>query len=152
MSKAKFDTKTKKINDDIIGFICEYINNIYLITHKKIKVQTNRPSFKYTLRFIPIEIIIILDNLLNNSEKAGAKEVILNWNQQNDNLIFSFLDDGNGIEPSILPHIFEYRFSTTDGGGLGLYYIKELINKMGGRIEVDNNKQKGVEFIITFKK
>ena len=152
VSKAKFDTKTKKINDDIIGFICEYINNIYLITHKKIKVQTNRPSFKYTLRFIPIEIIIILDNLLNNSEKAGAKEVILNWNQQNDNLIFSFLDDGNGIEPSILPHIFEYRFSTTDGGGLGLYYIKELINKMGGRIEVDNNKQKGVEFIITFKK
>ena len=152
VSKAKFDTKTKKINDDIIGFICEYIDNIYLITHKNIKVQTNRPSFKYTLRFIPIEIIIILDNLLNNSEKAGAQEVTLNWGQQNDNLIFHFMDDGHGIEPSILPHIFEYRFSTTDGGGLGLYYIKEIINKMGGRVDVDNNKQKGVEFIITFKK
>ena len=152
VSKAKFDTKTKRINDDIVGFICEYIDNIYLITHKKIKINTNRPPFKYTLRFVPIEIIIIVDNLLNNSEKAGAQNVLFEWSQPNENLLFHYIDDGHGIEPSILPHIFDYRFSTTDGGGLGLYYTKEIINKMGGRIEVDNNKHKGVEFIITFKK
>lgn len=152
VSKAKFDTKTKRINDDIVGFICEYIDNIYLITHKEIKINTNRPPFKYTLRFVPIEIIIIVDNLLNNSEKAGAQNVLFEWSQPNENLLFHYIDDGHGIEPSILPHIFDYRFSTTDGGGLGLYYTKEIINKMGGRIEVDNNKHKGVEFIITFKK
>ena len=152
VSKAKFDTKTKRINDDIVGFICEYIDNIYLITHKKIKINTNRPPFKYALRFVPIEIIIIVDNLLNNSEKAGAQNVLFEWSQPNENLLFHYIDDGHGIEPSILPHIFDYRFSTTDGGGLGLYYTKEIINKMGGRIEVDNNKHKGVEFIITFKK
>lgn len=152
VSKAKFDTKTKKINDDIVGFICEYIDNIYLITHKKIKINTNRPPFKYTLRFVPIEIIIIVDNLLNNSEKAGAQNVLFEWSQPNENLLFHYIDDGHGIEPSILPHIFDYRFSTTDGGGLGLYYIKEIIGKMGGGIEVNNIKSKGVEFIITFKK
>ena len=152
VSKAKFDTKTKKINEDIIGFICEYINNIYLITHKKIKVRVDKPSFCYILRFIPIEIIIIIDNLLNNSEKANAQNVLLKWSQENGNLIFHYIDDGHGIKPNILPHIFDYRFSTTDGGGLGLYYIKEIINKMGGQIEVDSNKSKGVEFIITFKK
>lgn len=152
VSKAKFDTKTKRINDDIVGFICEYIDNIYLITHKKIKINTNRPPFKYTLRFVPIEIIIIVDNLLNNSEKADAQNVLFEWSQQNDNLLFHYIDDGHGIEPSILPHIFDYRFSTTDGGGLGLYYIKEIIGKMGGGIEVNNIKSKGVEFIITLKK
>lgn len=152
VSKAKFDTKTKRINDDIVGFICEYIDNIYLITHKKIKINTNRPHFKYTLRFVPIEIIIIVDNLLNNSEKAGAQNVLFEWSQPNENLLFHYIDDGHGIEPSILPHIFDYRFSTTDGGGLGLYYIKEIIGKMGGGIEVNNIKSKGVEFIITFKK
>lgn len=152
VSKAKFDTKTKRINDDIVGFICEYIDNIYLITHKKIKINTNRPPFKYTLRFVPIEIIIIVDNLLNNSEKAGAQNVLFEWSQPNENLLFHYIDDGHGIEPSILPHIFDYRFSTTDGGGLGLYYIKEIIGKMGGGIEVNNIKSKGVEFIITFKK
>lgn len=152
VSKAKFDTKTKRINDDIVGFICEYIDNIYLITHKKIKINTNRPPFKYTLRFVPIEIIIVVDNLLNNSEKAGAQNVLFEWSQPNENLLFHYIDDGHGIEPSILPHIFDYRFSTTDGGGLGLYYIKEIIGKMGGGIEVNNIKSKGVEFIITFKK
>ena len=63
-----------------------------------------------------------------------------------------FLDDGHGIDAEILPRIFDYRFSTTNGGGLGLYYAKEIIRKMNGTISVTNNKNRGVEFIISFQK
>ena len=152
VSKAKFDTKTKKINVDIVTFICEYINNLYLKTHKKLKIVIEKPSFKYIIRFVPIEMIILIDNLLNNSEKAEAQSVSIKWELEDNNLIMHFLDDGHGINVEILPQIFDYRFSTTNGGGLGLYYAKEIISKMNGSISVTNNKNLGVEFKILFQK
>lgn len=152
VSKAKFDTKTKKINDDIVSFICEYINNLYLKAHKRLNIVIDKPSFKYIIRFVPIEMIILIDNLLNNSEKAEAQSVSIKWELEDNNLIMHFLDDGHGIDAEILPRIFDYRFSTTNGGGLGLYYAKEIIRKMNGTISVTNNKNRGVEFIISFQK
>lgn len=152
VSKAKFDTKTTKINDDIISFVCEYINNLYVITHKKLNINIEKASFKFVTRFVPIEMIILIENLLNNSEKAKAQNVSIKWVLEENTLAMHYTDDGQGIQQDVLPHIFEYRFSTTNGGGLGLYYAKEIINKMKGTILVDNSKSEGVEFIITFKK
>lgn len=152
VSKAKFDTKTTKINDDIINFVSEYINNIYAPTHKKINVVVEGAAFNFITRFVPIEMIIVIDNLLSNSGKAGAQNVTIKWEIEGNSLLLYYADDGCGIGQETLPHIFEYRFSTTGGGGLGLYYIKEIINKMKGTISVDNNKTKGVEFIINLKK
>lgn len=152
VSKAKFDTKTTKINDDIISFVCEYINNLYVITHKKLNVNVEKASFKFVTRFVPIEMIILIDNLLNNSEKAKAQNVSIRWALEENTLIMHYTDDGQGIKQDVLPHVFEYRFSTTNGGGLGLYYVKEIVNKMKGSVQVDNSKSKGVGFILTLKK
>ena len=152
VSKAKFDTKTTKINDDIISFVCEYINNLYVITHKKLNINVEKASFKFVTRFVPIEMIILIDNLLNNSEKAKAQNVLIRWVLEENTLTMNYIDDGQGIKQEVLPHVFEYRFSTTNGGGLGLYYVKEIVNKMKGSVQVYNGKSKGVEFIITLKK
>lgn len=152
VSKAKFDTKTTKINDDIISFVSEYINNIYVPTHKKINVVVEKVTSSFITRFVPIEMIIVIDNLLSNSRKAGAQNATIKWELEGNSLLLHYADDGHGIKQETIPHIFEYRFSTTGGGGLGLYYIKEIINKMKGSIVVDNNKTKGVEFIITLRK
>lgn len=152
VSKAKFDTKTTKINDDIISFVSEYINNIYVPTHKKINVVVEKITSSFITRFVPIEMIIVIDNLLSNSGKAGAQNATIKWELEGNSLLLHYADDGHGIKQETIPHIFEYRFSTTGGGGLGLYYIKEIINKMKGSIVVDNNKTKGVEFIITLRK
>jgi len=152
VSKAKFDTKTTKINDDIISFVYEYINNLYVITHKKLIVNVEKASFKFVTRFVPIEMIILIDNLLNNSEKAKAQNISISWVLEESTLTMHYADDGHGIKQEVLPHVFEYRFSTTNGGGLGLYYVKEIVNKMKGSVQIDNSKSKGVEFIITLKK
>ena len=97
-------------------------------------------------------MIIVIDNLLSNSGKAGAQNATIKWELEGNSLLLHYADDGHGIKQETIPHIFEYRFSTTGGGGLGLYYIKEIINKMKGSIVVENNKTKGVEFIITLRK
>ena len=93
-----------------------------------------------------------LDNLLNNSEKAKAQNVSIRWVLEENTLTMHYADDGQGIKQEVLPHVFEYRFSTTNGGGLGLYYVKEIVNKTKGTIQIDNSKSKGVEFNITLKK
>ena len=152
VSKAKFDTKVNKINDDIITFVNEYIGNLYLLTHKKINVNINKPSYKYIMKFVPIEVIILLDNLLENATKHHAKSINILWQKNDVGLDLHVIDDGDGILNEILPHIFDYRFSTTGGGGIGLYYAKEIVSKMKGTIIVDNKKSSGVEFIISFTK
>ena len=62
----------------------------------------------------------------------------------------TFLDDGHGISDEILPKVFDYRFSTTNGGGLGLYHVQEICKKMNIDIRIDN-KCHGVKFIFVFK-
>lgn len=152
VSKAKFDTMTNKIDNDLVAFTNEYIQNVYSIPNKgfTFHIQPNVQSFK--TRFVPIEMIIILDNLLNNSDKANAKNITLEWKISDKEAQLCFKDDGAGISDDNISRIFDYRFSTTKGGGLGLYHVKDIIEKMKGRVEVNNKIQKGVEFIFTFKR
>ncbi len=63
-------------------------------------------------------------------------------------------DEGPGIPPEALPHLFDqfYRLNTGDsqmvyGHGLGLYIVRRLLDAMGGEIEVKNRPQGGASFI-----
>lgn len=160
VTKANFDTTANKIKTDLIKFANEYVLNVYReykhlsLNNKNLDITCFAPKdLKYVLEFKPIELIIILDNLLNNSFKAKAKKVQLIWEEYNDKeIVLRIVDDGIGIPEKNLSKIFDFRFSTTDGSGLGLYHAKDVIEKMGGSISVNNNHKTGVEFILKFKK
>lgn len=72
---------------------------------------------------------------------------------------FRFYDDGNGVDPKHLPHLFE-RFYRVDSGrsrkvggtGLGLPIVKNTIEAMGGSITVHNRSTGGLEFVFTLAK
>lgn len=160
VTKANFETKTTKINEDIIAFTNEYIENVYKtyefkqtnghITELKIK---NIPKIPFKFIFRPIEIIIIIDNLVSNSEKAKATEIVFEWNIINENILqLKVADNGIGINNEILNNIFDFKYTTTNGSGLGLFHVKDIVNRLRGTIEVNNQLNKGVEFIITFTK
>ena len=58
-------------------------------------------------------------------------------------------DDGTGIEPDLLPRIFEPRFSTTtSGSGLGLAIVKRLVESWGGSIEVESGPERGTRILV----
>ncbi len=101
------------------------------------------------MKFIPLEIIIIIENLLRNSITAHANTVNISWDIK-EKPVLIYRDNGDGISDAILEHIFEYRFSTTGGGGLGMCHIKDILQNMNGMIEVNNKLVKGVEFKISF--
>ena len=63
----------------------------------------------------------------------------------------SIEDDGPGIEPAHLPHIFGHFFTTKEGGmGIGLQISRSIVEAHGGRIAADNNSAMGgARFTIT---
>lgn len=160
VTKAQFDTTVTKIKADLISFINEYVLNVYqeykhlMMNNQSLKISADRPKgILFDSSFRPIEIIIILDNILNNSIKAKAKKVNIIWKSiSNSEIELHITDDGIGIPDKNINRIFEPRFTTTNGSGLGLYHTKEVVEKMGGTITVNNKLKQGVEFILKFKK
>ena len=163
ISKAKFDTMSltmPKEPKDFVNFIKEYIQNVYQEDEKlsrnnqllDVKVKAKR-GLKFDLRFSPLEIIILIDNLLNNSLKAGANNVIITLKSLGpEDIQLSFLDDGKGIPKEQIDKIFDFGYTTTGGTGIGLHHVKQIVDEMKGTIVINNNHKRGVEFIVKFKK
>jgi hypothetical protein len=64
---------------------------------------------------------------------------------------FHFEDNGIGIDPQFVPKIFNMFFRATaknEGSGLGLYIVKEAVEKLNGHIEIDSTLGKGTIFRI----
>lgn len=157
--KVNFNIHTNNLKTDIVAFTNEYIENVYKlredlrINRELLNVMINMPKgFEYLIKFNPIDIIIVIDNLISNSYKHGASMVELTWSRIGGIVHFSFKDDGRGIADNILENIFDFGFTTSRrGSGIGLFHVKEIIENLNATIEVNNKLNKGVEFIIIFK-
>lgn len=102
----------------------------------------------------------IMYNLLSNAIKftaeGGSIEIEGTFHKEKKEMDVSVTDNGIGIKPENLPHIFEpfYRsnegYSRQDNGtGLGLSLTKNLIGMNNGRISVESQVGKGSKFIFT---
>ena len=96
----------------------------------------------------------IAQNLIENSVKYGASEIVLNFKFQKE-ITLNFSDNGIGIPTNDLPFIFDkyYRVNRSvnqnvSGLGVGLFLVKNTIERYLGTINVQNNKEKGVQFLI----
>jgi PAS domain S-box-containing protein len=97
-------------------------------------------------------IINLLDNAIKFNKKKGT--VTISCELQNDSLIIHVLDTGIGIPAEEHSFIFEpfYRVENTnvDGTGIGLSLVKQLIQLMGGKIEVHSHVGEGSVFSFSF--
>ncbi|MFZ6006207.1 MAG: HAMP domain-containing sensor histidine kinase [Nitrospirota bacterium] len=91
----------------------------------------------------------IISNSLKFTEKGG---VWIDYGTEESDFYIEIRDSGRGIPENEMPHIFDrfYRIegSRTAGLGLGLAIVKELVNVMGGRIEVESKVNEGTTFRI----
>ncbi|HTB82297.1 MAG TPA: sensor histidine kinase [Candidatus Sulfotelmatobacter sp.] len=144
---------------DLIEYIREYLLNVYggviADNHKNwIPInfqQADRAAF--VTRFAPIDISIVFDNLLSNARKHHAKRIDVKVVECSpERLVVSFADNGDGIPRRNMVHLFKIGFTTTDGSGLGLHHIREIMTEMEGGIAVNQEKKPGAEFVLTFPK
>lgn len=155
VTKAGFNKDAEKISEDIVQFINEYIENIYIpaksFIHQERSIHISikkLQSLKKEMKFRPFEFTVALDNLFTNSRKAKSTQIDLAWSKDSTNLILSFKDNGNGIPTEFSEKIFDFGFSRTDGSGIGLYMVRNLLEKYNSTIEVNTRTHSGVEFII----
>ena len=153
VSKVNYDVKAKKINKDFVEFTNEYLANYCIANYNNIKFHISKTNLVWETKFEAIKIIIIIDNLLSNSDKFNTKNIFIDWTENSNSIDFIYKDDGDGISSDIINKVFDYRFSTTEGGGLGLYHIKTIMKTdFSGTVEVKSEKGNGVEFILHFPK
>ena len=98
----------------------------------------------------------ILNNLFDNAIKYSGETVTISIKA--DERHISIKDNGIGISESDLKHIFEkfYRAHTGNihdvkGYGLGLYYVKSIVEKHGWTITAESEPGKGTTFILSFR-
>ena len=99
-----------------------------------------------------------LNNLLNNALQytPGGGEIQVSLEEQNEKAIIMVSDNGAGIDPEHLPHVFDRfyradpdRSRQTGGSGLGLAITQALVHAHGGEIRATSaGKDQGSEFII----
>jgi len=102
-------------------------------------------------------ITILLDNAFKFTPNDGRGRIVLTLNAQPDQTLITVSDNGQGINPVDLPHVFD-RFYTADRArtqkatGLGLSIAKEILKRMNGDITATSEEGKGSCFTITLKK
>ncbi|HEY62752.1 MAG TPA: histidine kinase, partial [Anaerolineae bacterium] len=86
----------------------------------------------------------VMSNLLSNAIKYSPEgEIRINGQARPEQIIICVQDEGPGIAPGDIPHIFDRFYRAEDssritkGAGLGLYLTKAIIEAHGGRIWVD---------------
>jgi two-component system NtrC family sensor kinase len=93
-------------------------------------------------------------NIINNAiaaiERDGRVDVRI-AKAGADGVAVSIRDTGSGIPADVLPHIFDPFYTTKKGSGtgLGLSITRGIVERMGGRIEVDSKEGQGTTFTIT---
>jgi signal transduction histidine kinase len=154
ITKANFNLKASEIEVDLVDFMIDYLNEVYIYedsvidTNLKISILANDSSFIKTIR--PLEITTILDNFISNAEKAKSSSLKFTFMKSNSNLQILIEDDGQGINPENIHEIFDLGFTTTDGSGIGLYQVQDIIvNKMKGAIAVNSEVNRGTNFKLT---
>ena len=128
-TKANFNLEGAKVEADLCGYIEEYLLNIChgIIKTRQKKNMTfvweNPDEITFVKKFRPLEVAIILDNLISNSAKAGADTIVLCAEAADKKSLFLVFSD-NGKKPiskKDYERVFEVGYTTTEGSGLGLH-------------------------------
>lgn len=154
-ARANFTLDSEKIETDIAAFLADYIEQIARTTGSarlRIQVTNEHPGMKF--RFNPIDASIIVDNLISNARKARASKISFEiFSLGKKGLIMRVCDNGRGFPSGTnKSRIFEMGYTTTQGSGLGLYHVRQVLGEIGGSIELEDSSDSNTCFVIKLTK
>ncbi|NLE65474.1 MAG: HAMP domain-containing histidine kinase, partial [Elusimicrobia bacterium] len=140
---APIETDLKEVVDDSLAF-----------SHwPNLKVVNLVPSGT----MVPVDVVRfehVLFNIIKNAAEAlGGREgrVVLRTEKTDGEIRLFVEDNGPGIAPEALSHVFDIGFTTkgrSGGDGTGLDVIKTIVEAHGGRIWAENRLTGGARFVI----
>ena len=131
-----------------------------------VKFRKQFPDWKLTVQepaeflLIPMDAVLIEQVLMNLLENAvdhatGSDQIWLSLERLEHQAAFTVRDNGCGLDPALLPHIFESKANAGSGGdrkrsmGIGLSVCNTIIKAHGGSMEAENMEQGGAAFRFT---
>jgi signal transduction histidine kinase len=133
-----------------------------ILADPKVRLKTRRKSVRLDLEeglppvlcdplYTAEAIQNVLDNALDATPDQGAVSIRAAASGDGRELVLSITDSGPGIPESIRDKIFRPFFSTKKKGmGLGLLFVKRVMDAYGGRIEVEFGEGRGATFSLYF--
>ena len=142
-TKGGYRQQSTEIEADLAVYVADYILNVSSIwAPQGLKVSVDRGDASFSRTFRPIEIGIVIDNLVSNARRAGASTIHFSLEvatQPRRELVIHAADNGKGWDTSLKPleRVLEKGVTTTNGSGLGLHHIKQVVGGLGGVLQPD---------------
>jgi PAS domain S-box-containing protein len=125
---------------------------------KGVEINVEAPDDVLFVRADPVRLEQIIWNLLNNSVKFTPRggRIVVRLEEEDHEIVLTVRDNGQGIDPSFLPHIFEI-FRQADPGtsraqqgmGIGLAVVQQLVELHGGSVSAcSDGVGQGATFMI----
>ncbi len=115
-------------------------------------LPSNLPAIQCDPGQIEQVLLALIMNAIDAMPRGGNLWVSTRMGDESDELAIEVRDDGSGIPPEILPHIFEPFLTTKETGksvGLGLAVSQNIIEGHRGRVDVHSEVGKGTTFTVT---
>ena len=119
-------------------------------------------NLRISLRFDETPVLVNCDevqlrraftNIITNALRYAKDEIQIECKADRGKAVVRIRDDGEGIEPKLLPHIFDRFFSTRMGGaGIGLSLAKEIVTLHKGTISASNDGGAVFEISLPLRK
>ncbi|PSL44563.1 signal transduction histidine kinase [Salsuginibacillus halophilus] len=133
---------------------------------ERVQFEVNREGVAFSFALNTSDRVMLLDpkrikqvmyNLVDNAVHYGGDHISIQVETIDESLVIRVNDNGPGIAPEDLPHIFQsfYRGEKSRshqyhaGSGLGLSIVNYIIQSHGGNIDVTSEQDEGATFIIT---
>jgi C4-dicarboxylate-specific signal transduction histidine kinase len=152
--------KVSTDRETVVGDVVESVIAVFKMqaAKKGVSLSCRRADAGTVVRVEPQVVEHIILNLLLNAldalpEEVGEISVQITCDREKSGLCLTVTDNGSGIDPAVLPSIFDPFFSTKDvnkGSGLGLAVIYGYMRELGGSIEARNLATGGAVFELFF--
>jgi len=151
---ARFEVNVSPIDFDFL--LEKTINNLQYLPHIQkidLRLKVNHEGIFCSDKR---RVEVILSNLISNSLKffnpkatQPFVEILVQVNPQQ--AVIRVEDNGLGIPEAHLPRIFEMFFrgyEQSTGSGIGLYIVKEIVDKLKGSLQIESAEGKGSVFTV----
>lgn len=148
--------KNIEVEEIDICYLLEEIKEILEPLFKKNKAKIKIPDDEIYVEGDYNRLKQVFINLFKNSLESKRKEdlvVNVKIKEDNNNCIISMKDNGNGMSKETLEKIYNDFFTTKETGtGIGIPYIKEIIELHHGTLTYKSRENRGTTVLITLPK
>ncbi|MFN8414772.1 MAG: PAS domain-containing sensor histidine kinase [Cytophagaceae bacterium] len=139
--------------EDIVEHSWENLK--YMDTHSNVKIELDI-KYRYSFYSDDNRLTIIFQNLLSNAIKyrnsnLSVSVINIRIRSMKEGVLIEIQDNGIGIKQEYLDKIFDMFFRAShdsNGSGLGLYITRQVVEKLGGTIDVESTYGEGTKFEI----